>query len=74
MPAICAIGCAQNLRPACRARALRALLRRLPLAASEGLQPAVLIQNGNEGFALIMVAMAQTVPVLAGGLDLSVGA
>ena len=34
----------------------------------------MLIQNSNESLALIMVAMAQTVPVLAGGLDLSVGA
>ncbi len=40
----------------------------------KGFSPAVLIQNSNESFALIMVAMAQTVPVLAGGLDLSVGA
>ncbi len=34
----------------------------------------VLIQNANEAFALALVAMAQTVPVLAAGLDLSVGA
>jgi len=34
----------------------------------------VIVQNANEAFALIMVAMAQTVPVLTGGLDLSVGA
>ena len=34
----------------------------------------MLIQNSNESLALVMVAMAQTVPVLAGGLDLSVGA
>lgn len=34
----------------------------------------VLIQNGNEMFALAMVAIGQTIPVLAGGLDLSVGA
>jgi ribose transport system permease protein len=40
----------------------------------KGFGPAVLIQNSNESFALIMAAMAQTVPVLAGGLDLSVGA
>ena len=39
-----------------------------------GFTTAVLIQNANESFALVMVAMAQTVPVLAGGLDLSVGA
>ncbi len=34
----------------------------------------IFIQNANETFVLIMVAMAQTVPVLTGGLDLSVGA
>lgn len=39
-----------------------------------GFSTAVLIQNGNEVFALAMIAMAQTVPVLMGGLDLSVGA
>lgn len=40
----------------------------------KGFTTAVLIQNTNESFALVMAAMAQTVPVLAGGLDLSVGA
>lgn len=30
-------------------------------------------QNANESFVLVMAAMAQTVPVLTGGLDLSVG-
>ncbi len=39
-----------------------------------GFSNAVLIQNSNEVFTLAMVAMAQTVPVLLGGLDLSVGA
>ncbi len=39
-----------------------------------GFSTAVYIQNANEVFALVMVAMAQTVPVLMGGLDLSVGA
>lgn len=34
----------------------------------------IFVQNANETFVLIMVAMAQTVPVLTGGLDLSVGA
>jgi len=34
----------------------------------------VFVQNSNESFALIMVSMAQTVPVLTGGIDLSVGA
>ncbi len=32
------------------------------------------VQNSNESLALIFVAMAQTVPVLTGGLDLSAGA
>lgn len=39
-----------------------------------GFSTAVLIQNSNEVYTLAMVAMAQTVPVLLGGLDLSVGA
>jgi ribose transport system permease protein len=39
-----------------------------------GFSVAVLIQNSNEVFTLAMVAMAQTVPLLLGGLDLSVGA
>src|SRR4029077_5214120 len=30
-------------------------------------------QNANEAFVLVMAAMAQTVPVLTGGLDLAVG-
>ncbi|MFO1036942.1 MAG: ABC transporter permease [Geminicoccaceae bacterium] len=40
----------------------------------KGFTGSVLVQNANESLALIMAAMAQTVPVLAGGLDLSVGA
>lgn len=32
------------------------------------------VQNANESFVLVAVAMAQTLPVLTGGLDLSVGA
>jgi ribose transport system permease protein len=39
-----------------------------------GFSSQVLIQNANEAFALALVAMAQTVPVLMAGLDLSVGA
>ena len=35
---------------------------------------AVLVENSDEAFTLALVAMAQTVPVLAAGLDLSVGA
>ena len=39
-----------------------------------GFSSAVFIQNANESVAIGFVAMAQTVPVLMGGLDLSVGA
>jgi len=44
------------------------------LAHPKGFSSAVLIQNSDEVFALAMLAMAQTVPVLMAGLDLSVGA
>src|SRR5262245_57811554 len=44
------------------------------LAHPKGFSSAVLVQNSDEIFALAMLAMAQTVPVLASGLDLSVGA
>ena len=44
------------------------------LSHPKGFSPAVLVQNGDEVFTLAMVAMAQTVPVLMAGLDLSVGA
>jgi ribose transport system permease protein len=39
-----------------------------------GFSQQVLIQNANEVLTLALIAMAQTVPVLMGGLDLSVGA
>ena len=39
-----------------------------------GFSSAILIQNANESVAIVFVAMAQTLPVLLGGLDLSVGA
>jgi ribose transport system permease protein len=39
-----------------------------------GFSSAVLVQNSNEMVAIGFIAMAQAVPVLAGGLDLSVGA
>ena len=39
-----------------------------------GFSSAVLVQNANESCAIAFVAMAQTVPVLMRGLDLSVGA
>jgi ribose transport system permease protein len=38
-----------------------------------GMSSYVLLTSSNEGIALSMVAMAQTLPVLTGGLDLSVG-
>ena len=38
-----------------------------------GLSVNVTTSNVNQGFALAMVSMAQTLPVLTGGLDLSVG-
>jgi len=44
------------------------------LSHPKGFSSAVLVQNSNEVFTLAMVAMAQTVPVLMAGLDLSVGA
>ena len=44
------------------------------LAHPKGFSSAVLVQNADEVFTLAMVAMAQTLPVLAAGLDLSVGA
>jgi ribose transport system permease protein len=40
----------------------------------KGFTTQVLVQNANEAFALALLAMAQTVPVLMAGLDLSVGA
>src|SRR6476659_419373 len=44
------------------------------LAHPKGFSSAVLVQNSDEIFALAMLAMAQAVPVLTSGLDLSVGA
>jgi ribose transport system permease protein len=40
----------------------------------KGFSGPVLVQNADEAFALALLAMAQTAPVLLGGLDLSVGA
>lgn len=40
----------------------------------KGFSVDVLVQNSNESLALVFVAMAQTVPVLTGGLDLAAGA
>jgi ribose transport system permease protein len=44
------------------------------LAHPKGFSAPVLVQNADEAFSLALLAMAQTLPVLAGGLDLSVGA
>ena len=44
------------------------------LAHPKGFSSQVLVQNADEAFSLALLAMAQTLPVLAGGLDLSVGA
>lgn len=40
----------------------------------KGFSAPVLVQNADEAFSLALLAMAQTAPVLLGGLDLSVGA
>ncbi|HUH83772.1 MAG TPA: ABC transporter permease [Stellaceae bacterium] len=40
----------------------------------KGFSPQVFVENADEFFALALLGMAQTLPVLAGGLDLSVGA
>ena len=53
---------------------LAVLLLGYNLLHPRGFSAAVLVQNANESVAIGFVAMAQTVPVLMGGLDLSVGA
>jgi ribose transport system permease protein len=53
---------------------LAALYLAYNLLHPRGFSAAVLVQNANESVAIGFVAMAQTVPVLMGGLDLSVGA
>ena len=40
----------------------------------KGFSVDLLVQNSNESLAFVFVAMAQTVPVLTGGLDLAAGA
>src|SRR5688572_16608195 len=44
------------------------------LAHPRGFSASLIAQNTNESFVLVTAAMAQTIPVLTGGLDLSVGA
>ena len=74
MPSNLAIRLRQNI-PFVTALALFCVIYSLyHLAHPKGFSSAVLVQNGNEVFTLAMVAMAQTVPVLMAGLDLSVGA
>jgi ribose transport system permease protein len=74
MPNNLAIRLRQNI-PFVTALALFCVIYSLyHFAHPKGFSSAVLVQNGNEVFTLAMVAMAQTVPVLMGGLDLSVGA
>jgi ribose transport system permease protein len=74
MPSDLAIRLRQNV-PFLTALALFCVIYALyQFAHPKGFSSAVLVQNGDEFFTLAMVAMAQTVPVLAAGLDLSVGA
>jgi len=40
----------------------------------KGFSVDLLVQNSNESLALVFVAMAQTIPVITGGLDLAAGA
>ncbi|WP_437763340.1 ABC transporter permease [Sorangium sp. So ce281] len=44
------------------------------LSHPKGFSASLVGQNANESFVLVAAAMAQTIPVLTGGLDLSVGA
>ncbi|WP_437982683.1 ABC transporter permease [Sorangium sp. So ce117] len=44
------------------------------LSHPKGFSAPLVGQNANESFVLVAAAMAQTIPVLTGGLDLSVGA
>ena len=65
---------AQNRAFAGAVALLAALLLAYNALHPRGFSAAVLVQNANESVAIVFVAMAQTVPVLLGGLDLSVGA
>jgi ribose transport system permease protein len=65
---------AQNRGFAGAVALLTALYLLYNLLHPRGFSSAVLVQNANESVAIAFVAMAQTVPVLLGGLDLSVGA
>lgn len=64
----------QNVGFATAVTLLLALYITYNMLHPRGFSSAVAIQNSNEIVAIAFVAMAQTLPVLLGGLDLSVGA
>lgn len=64
----------QNLGFASALLLLAAIYLLYNMLHPRGFSSAVFVQNANETAAIAFVAMAQTIPVLAGGLDLSVGA
>lgn len=64
----------QNLGVVTASLLLIALYIMYNLLHPRGFSTAVAVQNTNEAAAIAFVAMAQTLPVLLGGLDLSVGA
>lgn len=67
-------GVSQNMGFATALLLLLALYLTYNMMHPRGFSSAVAIQNSNETVAIAFVAMAQTLPVLLGGLDLSVGA
>ncbi|KZM49049.1 sugar ABC transporter permease [Labrenzia sp. OB1] len=67
-------GVSQNMGFATAVLLLLALYLTYNMMHPRGFSSAVAIQNSNETVAIAFVAMAQTLPVLLGGLDLSVGA
>ncbi len=67
-------GVSQNMGFATAVLLLLALYLTYNMMHPRGFSSAVAIQNSNETVAIAFVAMAQTLPVLMGGLDLSVGA
>lgn len=64
----------QNLGFASALLLLAAIYLLYNMLHPRGFSSAVAVQNANETAAIAFVAMAQTIPVLMGGLDLSVGA
>nr|WP_299817610.1 ABC transporter permease [uncultured Roseibium sp.] len=67
-------GVSQNMGFATAVLLLLVLYLTYNMMHPRGFSSAVAIQNSNETVAIAFVAMAQTLPVLLGGLDLSVGA